>query len=73
MDGDGSLTAPIRLPLETLLLACSSPASPAGMYGVKEEKAWNAANKIGGDDYADQNLPGGQKPVLQVEGGLRLT
>ena len=40
-----------------LLLACFIPESPRwlAMKG-KEEKAWNVLSKIGGDDYADQEL-----------------
>ena len=51
-----------------LLLACFIPESPRwlAMKG-KEEKAWNVLSKIGGDDYADQELR-----LVEETGGLRL-
>lgn len=57
-----------------LLLACFIPESPRwlAMKG-KEEKAWNVLSKIGGDDYADQELRLVEETgSSKSEGGLRL-
>ena len=57
-----------------LLLACFIPESPRwlAMKG-KEEKAWNVLSKIGGDDYADQELRLVEETgSSKTEGGLRL-
>ena len=57
-----------------LLLACFIPESPRwlAMKG-KEEKAWNVLSKIGGDDYAGQELRLVEETgSSKSEGGLRL-
>ena len=57
-----------------LLLACFIPESPRwlAMKG-KEEKAWNVLSKMGGDDYADQELRLVEETgSSKSEGGLRL-
>ena len=57
-----------------LLLACFIPESPRwlAMKG-KKEKAWNVLSKIGGDDYADQELRLVEETgSSKSEGGLRL-
>lgn len=73
-DGDGCFWAAAFPAAIFLLLACFIPESPRwlAMKG-KEGKAWNVLSKIGGDDYAGQELRLVEETgSSKSEGGLRL-